>query len=233
MLDILEQLADYLSELHEHPWNAIGGLRMDKNGSITVGRIVDETFWQAPDVEKLWPEETVDSVNLGGPYPTYVDLISAQIKTYIHLIHIHKSLASMRDAVPRLQAFLQALPAHAQELNRVQLRLAHKYLHFANIMYDVESRKITSILDWEFSGVVPFTKWNPRRLFLWNGQEGEDSMREKARLFEMFQEVCKRRNLTILDDAEYASPLQECVQNVADFLRAITEVALGAKRRTS
>ncbi|KAF1955173.1 kinase-like protein [Byssothecium circinans] len=207
MLLILGQLADYLSQLHEQRWNAIGGLRMDKNGAIVVDRIVDETFWQAPDVDKLWPGETVDSVNLGGPYPTYIDLISAQIKTYIHLIQAHKSLAPMQDAVPRLEAFVQALPAHAEELNRVQLRLAHKDLHFANILYDVESDRVTSILDWEFSGVVPFTKWNPRRSFLWNGKEGEDSVPEKSRLLDIFQGICKKRNLTILEDAEYASPL--------------------------
>ncbi|KAF2648759.1 hypothetical protein K491DRAFT_771896 [Lophiostoma macrostomum CBS 122681] len=81
----------------------------------------------------------------------------------------------MRDAIPRLEAFIEVLPQHAAELNNVKLRLAHKDLHFANIMYDLKSEKITSVLDWEFSGVVPFPLWNPRRSFLWNGQDDENS----------------------------------------------------------
>jgi hypothetical protein len=228
---ILDQLADYISQLHAHPWNAIGGLRINNAGTVVVDRVVDETFWQAPEVEKLWPEgETIDSVNIGGPYPTYVDLISGQVKTYIHLIQKHESLALMRAAIPRLEAFVKVLPEHADELNNVKLRLAHKDLHFANILYDFESNKITSILDWEFSGVVPFTKWNPQRSFLWNGIDDEASGAEKDRLLGLFENRCKENKLTIFEDAKFSSPLQESMQKVVDFLRAITEVAPRGQR---
>ncbi|KAH8812454.1 kinase-like domain-containing protein [Xylogone sp. PMI_703] len=229
---ILDQLIDFLLQLHAHEWDAIGGLTVDKNGDITVGKVLDETFWQVPDIEKLWPRgETVTTLNIGGPYSTYVEYISAQIRQYIYLIQIHKKLAFMQDTIPRLEVFLTALPKYSDELNNAKLRLAHKDLHFANMLYDVKSNRITGILDWEFSGVVPFTKWNPRRSFLWNGQDNKESGEEKQRLLELFTQRCKERGVTILEDAAFSSPLQESMQKVADFLRAIVEVAPRDQRK--
>ncbi|RYN32217.1 hypothetical protein AA0112_g6258 [Alternaria arborescens] len=205
---ILDKLADYLNQLHTHSWDTIGSLRLNGAGEAILGRIVDETFWQAPEMKKLWPaEESVDSLNIGGPYSTYVDLVSAQIKTYIHLINIHlinihlinihlinihlinihESLTFMRDAIPRLEAFVKALSEHAEQLNDVQLRLAHKDLHFANSLYNSDSGKITAILDWEFSGVVPFPLWNPRRSFRWNASDDESSLAAKEQLSKLFE----------------------------------------------
>ncbi|KAI2601963.1 kinase-like protein [Hypoxylon sp. NC1633] len=223
---ILDELIDFLSQLHAHEFAAIGGLELDSQGLVRVGRMVDETFWQTPDLEKFWaPGETLDSLNLNGPYSTYIDLVSAQVRTYIHLIQINDKLAFMRDMIPQLELFVQALPSHADELNNVKLRLAHKDLHFANILYDVSSDTITAILDWEFSGVVPFTNWNPRRAFLWNARDEDGSADEKQRLVGLFESCCRERGVRILEDAAYSSPLQESMQKVADFLRAITEVA--------
>ena len=57
----------------------------------------------------------------------------------------------MRDALPRIKAFLDALSQSAEMINGVQLRLAHKDLHFGNILYDSDSSKITAAIDWELS----------------------------------------------------------------------------------
>lgn len=145
-----------------------------------VGKVLEESFWQFPDIERLWPEgETVATLNIEGPYSTYVEYISAQTRKCIHRTPIQEKLAFMRDITPRLEAFLTALTKHSNELNNVKLRLAHKDLHFANILYDVPLERITAILDWEFSSVVPFTKWNLRQSILWNGQTNEESGSEK------------------------------------------------------
>ncbi|RYP74917.1 hypothetical protein DL771_002701 [Monosporascus sp. 5C6A] len=194
---ILDQLIDMLTELHAHDFSAIGGLYLDRNGEIQVGRIVDETYWQVPDIEILWPQgETVDSLNLGGPYATYTELVAGQVNTYIRLINLHDKLEFMRDAIPHLERFAAAVGSnreYAPELNKVKLRLAHKDLHFANMLYDRSSNRITGILDWEFSGVVPFTQWNPRRAFLWNGRDDADSVDEKQRVLRLFEERCERK----------------------------------------
>ena len=221
---IIDQLIDILSQLHAHEWNGIGGLKINNQGVAVIGRVLEESFWQVPDLDK-WPEgETITTLNIEGPYSAYTDYISAQIRKYIHLIQIHEKLAIMRDIVPRLEKFLIALNLHSDKLDKVKLRLAHKDLHFANMLYDVSSGRITAILDWEFSSVVPFTNWNPRKAFLWDGQYSEDSKNEKQRLLGLFTQRCKERDVAIWEDATFSSPLQESMQKVADYLRAITEV---------
>ncbi|RMJ09439.1 hypothetical protein CDV36_010927 [Fusarium kuroshium] len=225
ILQLLDQLIEILCQLQDHPWEGIGGLVLEEEGQPKLGPIVDETFWQTMDVEALWPEgETVTTLNIRGPFPTYVDFVSAQIQQSVRLIQIHDNLAFMRDLIPRLEAFVAALQTRADDLNKVKLRLAHKDLHFANVMIDT-SGEITGILDWEFSGVVPFTKWNPRRSFLWNGLDNTTSLDEKQRLLGLFIQRCKEKGISLLEDANYASPLQESMQKVADFLRGIVEVS--------
>ncbi|KAH7304161.1 kinase-like domain-containing protein [Stachybotrys elegans] len=229
---LMDQLVGFLLQLHSHPWSGIGGLALDDREEAVLARVVDETFWQVPDIEKYWHGgETTDSLNIAGPYATYVDFIAAQVRQYIHLIKIHDALEFMRDSLPRLEAFVDALPNRADELNKVSLRLTHKDLHLANILYDVDSGSITAILDWEFSGVVPFTNWNPRRSFLWNGRDDERSLSEKQRLGDIFARRCAALEVSLLDDASFASPLQEGMQMVADFLRAITEVSPRGQRQ--
>ena len=228
---ILDQLIDILAQLHAHKWDAIGGLNINAQGEIVLAPLVDETFWQVPDL-KLWPEtETVASLNIAGPYPNYIDYVSAQTRHYIRLISIHDKLAFMRPDIPRLEAFRASLPRHAAELNDTKLRLAHKDLHWANLLYDTTSSRITAVLDWEFSAVVPIQLWDPRRAFLWNGQAGEEGAREKARLRTLFTERCQERGVVLLDDAAFTSPLQEAMENVVDFLRAIVEVSPRDQRK--
>ncbi len=109
-------------------------------------------------------------------------------------------------------------------------RLAHKDLQFADLLLDPSSNTITAVLDWGFSGVVPFTKWKPRQSFLWYGRDDEKAAGEKQRLMRMFVGRCAERKVSLLEDAEFASPLQESMQKVADFLRAIVEVSARGQR---
>ena len=222
---MIDHLIDILSQLNAHEWTAIGGLHIDDDGEVIVGQVLEETFWQVPDIVQPWPEgETVATLKIEGPYLTYVEYVSAQIEKYIYLISIHDKLRFMRDIFPRLEALLTVLPKHLNELNDVKLRLVHKDLHFANILYDGSSGRITAILDWEFSSVVPFTKWDPKRAFLWNGQGNTESRLEKVRLRRLSDQRCKERKLNVLKHAAYNSSLQESMQNVADYLRAIVKV---------
>jgi hypothetical protein len=232
MNQILDQLIGFLTQLQELPWEGIGGLLVDEQGEVELGPVVDETFWQVPDIEALWPEgETVDALNIGGPYKTYVDYIIAHVTKYIQLIQTHHKLAFMRDTIPRLQAFVAALPKHANELNNVKLRRDHKDLHFANIISDPSSGNITGILDWEFAGVVPYPQWNRKRSFLWNGIDTSESLDEKYRLMEVFKLRCEEKGCTLFEEMEYTPSLQEDMQRVVDFLRAIVEVSPKGQRQ--
>ncbi|KLP17880.1 uncharacterized protein LW94_10746 [Fusarium fujikuroi] len=232
MNQIFDQLIDFLTQLQAHPWQGIGRLILDDQGQVQLGPVVDETFWQIPDIEALWPEgETVATMNIGGPYKTYVEYMIAHVTKYIRLIQTHEKLEFMRDIIPRLEAFVTALPERANELNNVKLRLAHKDLHFANIIFDPLSGEITGILDWEFAGVVPYPQWNPRSSFLWNGIVTSESLNEKYRLLGVFKKRCKEKGCTLFEETQYTSSLQEDMQRAVDFLRAIVEVSPRGQRQ--
>lgn len=226
---ILEQLIDLLASLHAHSWQHIGGLRISTDGDIVPGPVVEETFWHIPDIAQYWPpSESFETLNISGPYANYVDYTSAHISRYIHAIEIHPSLLSMRDLVPRLRAFLALIlkPEFSSKLNDVALRLAHKDLHFGNILVDLTSPdvRITSILDWEFSGVVPYTRWNPARAFLWNAQDTATSLTEKQALIGRFNTMALEKGKGFLiEDAKFKSAEQERMHSIWNYLRALVE----------
>lgn len=174
---LVEQLTGYIMQLHDKRWRepCVGGLVPASGGGADAvpGPVVEETFWQQPDVDKFWPlGETVDTLNpTQGPFPGYAAYIAAMIERYIHAIERHESLMAFRDLVPRLRAFIAAIRNHerAGGLDNAIYVVAHKDMHFANIMCDPtqpDKMPITAVLDWEFSGIVPANRWNPTRAFL-------------------------------------------------------------------
>ncbi|KAI9926035.1 hypothetical protein ASPWEDRAFT_37945 [Aspergillus wentii DTO 134E9] len=223
---IVDQIIDILVQLHKQSWHSISGLAFSPSSHAVIpGRVVEETFWQAPEVARHFPSsESVDTLNLQGPYESYTAYIAGSIRTYQHIIRLHPSLEPFRDLLPRLDAWVDALGQHP-ELNNTRYVLAHKDLHMANIMYDESTGRITAILDWEFSGVVPSQRWDPSRAFLWNGQRSASAAEEQKRLRKMFEERCEARGVgELLDEAEHTSALQETMQEGISYLRAIVEV---------
>lgn len=231
--NLVEQLLDYLIQLHQKSWESgyVGGLTL-QGGNIANGPPIDEYFWQLSDIKKYWgPGESVESLNpiQATGYDSYTSFIVASVEKYIYALEKHESLVSFRDLIPRLRTFNQAIssPRYAPELNKVKYILAHKDLHFANIMCDPAdpSGRITAILDWEFSGVVPAPRWNPPRAFLWNAKDSsEESKAEQEALEQVFEEKAKARGASyLLEDAKLTG-LQEPMQTLVSYLRAIVEV---------
>lgn len=237
MDSILDQLIDINAELHKHTWSHIGGLSLEKNGAIVPGPVLEETFWFEPDIAALWPAgETYSSLNIIGPFDSYLDYISAHLLKYKHAIDVHSSLKYMHDVFPQLERFLEIIAEEPMKskLNNIPLRLAHKDLHFANILIDPSTARITSIIDWEFAGVVPFTRWNPSRAFLWNAQDSPTSRDEKTALMERYKQKARGRGLGYLvDDAEFTSEEQENMQTVATYLRVVVDVSPRGEATTS
>ncbi|TLD34300.1 hypothetical protein PspLS_00085 [Pyricularia sp. CBS 133598] len=232
---LVEQLTGYIVQLYDKQWQepCIGGLvpASDDGAKPVPGPVVEETFWQQPDIDKLWPGETVDTLNATeGPFTGYMEYITANVERYIYAIERHNSLVTFRDLVPRLRAFIAAIraPEQAKSLNDTTYIVAHKDMHFANIMCDPtqsqpDKMPITAVLDWEFSGITPANRWNPSRAFLWNGQQNDASKEEKERLFDLFKKLLKERAPYILDEME-PNKTQGAMQTVQSFLRAIVEV---------
>ncbi|KAG9661827.1 hypothetical protein KCU64_g2331, partial [Aureobasidium melanogenum] len=225
---VLDLLIGINADLHKHTWSHIGGLSLDTKGNIIPEPLLEETFWFEPDILALWPPgETFESLNISGPYNSYTEYISAHLLKYKHAIEVHPSLGFMRDILAQLDRFLTVISAKPMQskLNNIPLRLAHKDLHFANILVDRITTHITGIVDWGFAGVVPFTRWNPSRAFLWNAQDNDTSMAEKTALIDRYEKRARERGLGyLIDDAKFTSKEQENMQTAANFLRAIVEV---------
>ncbi|KAJ6185210.1 hypothetical protein N7519_006511 [Penicillium mononematosum] len=226
---IVHQLTDYLIELHAHPWDGyVGGLTLT-NGEITPGPPIDENFWQVPDLENYWAgSESLESLN---PIPSqgfssFAAFTVACLNPYIYAIEKHPSLESYRDLIPRIHAFATAIQDNVEQLNQVVYVLAHKDLHFANIMCDPDhpDYPITAILDWEFSGVLPAPRWNPPRAFLWNMKWSPEDKEEQTRMEELFESICRENGTgKTLQDMEL-NPLQNSMQTAVNHIRAIEEV---------
>ena len=222
---ILKQLMGFLVELHAHTFNSIGGMMHSPSepNVLEPGPVLDEHFWFIPDLPKYFPmtSETFDSVNFSGPFSTWVVYTIAVMKSYIHVAEVQPSLEFLREYIPRLHAFLDVLPQHAEVLNNAPIKLVHKDMHFANILYDPDRGGITAILDWEFAGTFPFPIWDPVRAFLWNGKDGDESYREKYRLRDRFRALCKEEGADFLKDEKFTSKLQETMHQVTNTMRII------------
>ncbi|KAL4948774.1 hypothetical protein BDW69DRAFT_175779 [Aspergillus filifer] len=161
----VHQLTGYIIELHAKPWmeGYVGGPTLNPTGSVAPGAPIDENFWQVPDLDKYWVQvrskETLERLN---PIPSqgfsrYVSYNVGRLERYMHAIEVHPFLEAYRVLVPQIRAFITNLykEENIDELNRVAYVLAHRDLHFANIMCDADQPgcPITAVLDWEFSGV--------------------------------------------------------------------------------
>ncbi|KAH8688992.1 kinase-like domain-containing protein [Talaromyces proteolyticus] len=221
--NICRQLMKFLVEIHQHPFNQIGGLvHSDDQKKIIPGPILDEHFWFTPDIKRYFDtEETFETLNVGGPFNSYTNFTIALMEKYIHVAEIQKDLRFMLEHIPRLRAFCKVLPNFSEQLDETKIRLAHKDLHFANMLYDQSTGRITAILDWEFASAVPFQIWDPVRAFLFNAKDGSEAYEEKYRLRGRFHELCKQSSVAFLDDANFTSDLQEKMHNVSNIMRII------------
>lgn len=99
---IIDQIIDIIEQLHKPSWNNVSGLAFSLSSQAVVpGCVLEETFWQAPDVARHFPSsESVETLNIKGPYGSYTAYITALIHVYQHSIHQHPSLESFRNLLP-------------------------------------------------------------------------------------------------------------------------------------
>jgi hypothetical protein len=86
-------------------------------------------------------------------------------------------------------------------------------------MYDPSSRRITGILDWEFSAIVPAQRWDPQRAFMWDPDEGEGKMA----LVERVARRCMEKGVAFEAMTKFGSKRQENMQLAMNYPRAIVE----------
>lgn len=237
----MEQISIVLSELASHTWSHIGGLQLSSDGKDVVpGPVIDESLWMSPEIPKFWADGVVSSdVNISGPYDSWPSLLAAQLQTYLFALTHHDSLRPLQPLLPIIQQFQSVISSNASIINQLntatKLILAHRDLHFGNVMWNISSKKITAILDWEFAAVVPAQRWDPSRAFMWDPAEPGDNEGKYARVEEA--RTLMREDgggAAFWDDVMFKSQLQEDAVMAVNFLRVIVEVLVrgqGADRR--
>ena len=192
-MGLVRQLTGSLVELNAHQWTHVGGLHLDGQGRVEAGPLLDDNFWMEPDIEKYWAGSglTFSDLNPIGPFREHWEMLRAALECGIKAINNHKTLSWLRPLIPRLEDLIIRLPFLDSPYTK-RLILAHKDLHFANVMIDEDSCTITGILDWEFAAVVPSHRWDPVRAFLWSGVYSDEATAEKNRLRLLFEEELTR-----------------------------------------
>jgi aminoglycoside phosphotransferase (APT) family kinase protein len=229
-LHLVQQLTGYVIQLHSKPWSEgfVGGLRIGVDGQITKGPALEENYWFAAELNSIWHgSETVESLNplRGWPFGSWSSYLSACLETYSHAIQVHESLLRFRHLVPRINRLIEAVQErYAAEINNASYVLAHKDLHFANVMCDPLTCDITAVLDWEFSGVVASPRWDPSRAFLWNCKRDDQSKQEQENLKKVFEAECQSQGAAWLLDQTKMNSRQEDVMTAVNYIRAIVEV---------
>ena len=222
---LVEQLTDVVLELNRHEWKHVGGLRVDEDGRIVPGPVLEDTFWMEPDIDKYWgPEETIDTLNPSGLYDSHAAYIAAYLQTLTHAITVQPSLQHLHTLLPRLAALTALLPSLRTTTEATRLLLAHKDLHFGNVVA-LPSGQLMGVLDWEFAGAVPAPRWDPVRAFLWRGRHSADAAAEKARLRGLFEEGLARRGVDRWWEVEGQADVGH-LWAVVRFVRALVEVNL-------
>ena len=256
---ILDQMADILEQLHSLRVHHIGGFQFgfendDREFSAGLkptahtlpGPLCEEFLWQTPAIAKYWEpyglNEMPEALNAQGPFTTWTSYSVAWLRMYIYAICRHPLLDGMRDLVPRLEALIAFLSdekiVEKFKLDKMRFVLAHRDLHFSNILWDRDTKRITAVLDWEFSGAAPFCRWDPPKAFLASLPWDEEGIRRKRRWVEMFKERCRERGIKwrklIWDgDSEelgWSTEEQKWVFFAVDYLRCICEVGPTGER---
>jgi hypothetical protein len=171
-------------ELRKIKIDKIGSLCFNKNNEIIVGPIVEITTYDLNHIKKYWkeyPKETFNTLNIRGPFNTYTDYTISRIKRDIYIIKTHKNCYTLKNNIlPKLEKFLLKLYKHvfSENIDSIPLYLAHKDLHFGNIMWN--NSKIVGILDWEFSSIISEDQWDPGNT-LWTCDDSDYSNTENIR----------------------------------------------------
>lgn len=268
---VLSQIVDYFIEIRRVSPSSgrrmLGGLRFD-NGTILSshpdappsdeyiipGPVVEETFWQTPDMARYWsslPDAGLSDIpfqdlNVSGPFECWVDWVLAWLRSYEMQVLKHPRLEFCRERVAaRLRQVIEILedphPAlWVQVLRKNEggrsLYLSSKDLHGGNVLVD-DRGTIHAFIDWEFAGFVPSfdRQSDPIQGFIWMARQELGSEGVPSALSDWpkrFSEIFRKRNPS--DHAAWVSETNSdslgvkgaILHELWNYLRCVIEVCV-------
>ncbi|CAF0731005.1 unnamed protein product [Adineta steineri] len=202
---IVQEVADIILELRaltkklEYHW--FGG--MTANGK--AGAFIEVTSYTEEHINRYWSssdysDESYETLNLTSSFSSWDEYLKARIKRDIHVIGTHQSCITLRTSfLFRLRKLLTRSNIMQKD---IQSYIAHRDLHFANLLWSAETNSISGVFDWELAGLYPLSDWNPGNT-CWTVIESnkpESSSQEK--LFEMLEEELSKRHAIVVENVE-------------------------------
>ncbi|CAM0139922.1 hypothetical protein VKS41_007269 [Umbelopsis sp. WA50703] len=205
---LINQVAEICVEMAQFHFDQVGGLDIDKStGHIKPGPIVEETTYELDNLEQYWteyPKVTFDKLQVGGPFATMAEYISARLHRDLFVLSTHRRCAEINQTLaPSIHEILDSLTVKVRNvINARPLVLAHQDLHFGNMLWD---KGLTGVLDWEFSGITALDQWIRRNTFASN----EDEVVQKAPMRrEQLHLAIKERSPKVWQDVQ-SIPLKD------------------------
>ncbi|CAF1115662.1 unnamed protein product [Rotaria sordida] len=201
---IIQQVVDIVLKLRilteDVPCNWFGGMTADGKPSA----FVEVTSYTEEHINQYWPlsdypNESYETLNLTRSFSSWKEYLEARIQRDIYVIDTHQSCVSLRTS---FRSRLQKLLTQSKVIQENKGYIAHRDLHFANLLWSTETNSISGVLDWELAGIYPLSDWNPGNA-CWTVIEPK--MPESSRqdqFFNMLDNELEKRGAKIVEDVE-------------------------------
>jgi aminoglycoside phosphotransferase (APT) family kinase protein len=197
VVDIVLELRALTKELGYH-W--FGGITAEG----TVNPFVEITSYTEKHICQYWPlsnypNESYETLNLTTSFSSWNEYLDARLKRDIHVIDAHQSCVSLRTS---FRSRLQKLLTQQRTIRAVQGYIAHRDLHFGNLLWSTETNSISAVLDWELAGVYLLSDWNPGNTCWTIMQPKMADSASQETLMKMLDDELEKRDTTIVEDLE-------------------------------
>lgn len=231
LAEYMRQMLDVVQQLSTHRWSHVGGLALLPNGGIKPAPMVDENLWTSTETTQSWSSSSrSNNLNVSEPCQTYSSLLISRMARYEDAITHHSELQPLIPYLSLIKAFQDALKTHSIDIDETTFVLAHRDLHFGNVMWDPVDKRITGILDWEFAAVVPAQRWDPPNAFMYDPNQVR-THRGKIERQQLMRTLANDNGVTFWKEVDRGVEKTRRAQRAVNYMRGIIEVLLDEKNK--
>jgi hypothetical protein len=195
VVDIVFELRQLTSKLGDNQW--FGGINVDGK---SPSPFVEVTSYTSEHIQQFWPSscypsESYETLNLTTSFNSWKEYLAARLQRDTHVIETHGCCTTLRGS------FLTRLRKSIISCSSISFDdqgfIAHRDLHFGNLLWSTETNSISGVLDWELAGIYPLSDWNPGNTLWTVTTPTKSSSTTQERFFEMLDEELAKRDGSI------------------------------------
>ncbi|KAH8920974.1 hypothetical protein BT69DRAFT_1283538 [Atractiella rhizophila] len=159
--EIIDNVLEVYEELEKCRFDQFGGLQFAPNGEVVPGPLVTFDVFDSDFLQKHLNETSFDDWNVRGPWKQESSFILERLTVCGRIIEkfAQPSLFDIKAKIEQASQHLTSDPSVVDEASDGYFILTHRDLHLANFLSD--GQRITGILDWELSAIMPLDRWEP------------------------------------------------------------------------